>query len=125
MSAALCLCAGRERLHDDQLARRTVDAHVRFVIQVGHRRGRVHLANFDDIHKLMELDTRLHNMEVCNGMTGMSTPLYGSMAPGMHEKPVTDSEHRRLLELEGLKVWMPPREEGYGSLKAALANPTP
>ncbi|MCR9115446.1 MAG: phosphate/phosphite/phosphonate ABC transporter substrate-binding protein [bacterium] len=34
-------------------------------------------------------------------------------------------EHRRLLELEGLKVWMPPREEGYDSLRAALANPTP
>jgi phosphonate transport system substrate-binding protein len=34
-------------------------------------------------------------------------------------------EHRRLLELEGLKVWMPPREEGYRSLRDALANPTP
>ncbi len=34
-------------------------------------------------------------------------------------------EHRRLLELEGLKVWMPPRETGYDSLRAALANPTP
>lgn len=29
-------------------------------------------------------------------------------------------EHRRLLELEGLKRWMPPREEGYASLGAAL-----
>jgi ABC-type phosphate/phosphonate transport system substrate-binding protein len=28
--------------------------------------------------------------------------------------------HRRILELEGLKQWMPPREEGYASLKAAL-----
>ena len=28
--------------------------------------------------------------------------------------------HRRLLELEGLKQWMPPREEGYASLRAAL-----
>ena len=34
-------------------------------------------------------------------------------------------EHRRLLELEGLKAWMPPREDGYDSLRAALANPTP
>jgi len=33
--------------------------------------------------------------------------------------------HRRLLELEGLKVWMPPREEGYNSLRDALATPTP
>jgi ABC-type phosphate/phosphonate transport system substrate-binding protein len=29
-------------------------------------------------------------------------------------------EHRRLLELEGLKEWMPPREEGYASLERAL-----
>jgi phosphonate transport system substrate-binding protein len=29
-------------------------------------------------------------------------------------------EHRRLLELEGLKEWMPAREEGYASLLAAL-----
>ena len=29
-------------------------------------------------------------------------------------------EHRRILELEGLRQWMPPREEGYESLKAAL-----
>jgi ABC-type phosphate/phosphonate transport system substrate-binding protein len=28
--------------------------------------------------------------------------------------------HRRLLELEGLRRWMPPREEGYRSLAAAL-----
>jgi phosphonate transport system substrate-binding protein len=31
-----------------------------------------------------------------------------------------DPRHRRLLELEGLKQWLPPREEGYASLKAAL-----
>jgi phosphonate transport system substrate-binding protein len=30
--------------------------------------------------------------------------------------------HRRLLELEGLREWMPPREEGYGSLIDALAD---
>jgi ABC-type phosphate/phosphonate transport system substrate-binding protein len=29
-------------------------------------------------------------------------------------------EHRRLLELEGLRKWMPPREEGYRSLDRAL-----
>ena len=28
--------------------------------------------------------------------------------------------HRRILELEGLKQWLPPREEGYASLRAAL-----
>jgi ABC-type phosphate/phosphonate transport system substrate-binding protein len=31
-----------------------------------------------------------------------------------------DPDHRRVLELEGLKQWMPPREEGYASLRAAL-----
>jgi ABC-type phosphate/phosphonate transport system substrate-binding protein len=31
-----------------------------------------------------------------------------------------DPRHRRLLELEGLRRWMPPREEGYSSLVAAL-----
>jgi len=29
--------------------------------------------------------------------------------------------HRRLLELEGLREWKPPREEGYESLRQALA----
>jgi ABC-type phosphate/phosphonate transport system substrate-binding protein len=28
--------------------------------------------------------------------------------------------HRRLLELEGLRQWLPPREEGYASLRRAL-----
>lgn len=31
-----------------------------------------------------------------------------------------DPKHRRVLELEGLKQWMPPREDGYESLLAAL-----
>jgi len=30
--------------------------------------------------------------------------------------------HRRVLELEGLKQWRQPREEGYASLQAALAK---
>ena len=29
-------------------------------------------------------------------------------------------KHRRLLELEGLREWLPPREEGYESLRQAL-----
>jgi ABC-type phosphate/phosphonate transport system substrate-binding protein len=33
--------------------------------------------------------------------------------------------HRHALELEGLKQWMPPREEGYISLGAALDQGTP
>jgi len=31
-----------------------------------------------------------------------------------------DPRHRRVLELEGLKQWLPPREQGYATLKAAL-----
>ena len=31
-----------------------------------------------------------------------------------------DPRHRRLLEMEGLKRWMPPRQEGYASLVKAL-----
>lgn len=31
-----------------------------------------------------------------------------------------DPSHRRLLEMEGLRRWVPPREEGYASLRAAL-----
>jgi phosphonate transport system substrate-binding protein len=32
-----------------------------------------------------------------------------------------NEKHRRLLELEGLHEWLPPREEGYRSLEQALA----
>jgi len=35
-----------------------------------------------------------------------------------------NAEHRRLLELEGLREWLPPREEGYRSLEEALAAET-
>ena len=31
-----------------------------------------------------------------------------------------DPRHRKLLEMEMLKQWLPPREEGYDSLRAAL-----
>jgi phosphonate transport system substrate-binding protein len=33
-----------------------------------------------------------------------------------------DPRHRKLLELEGLKQWVPPRESGYASLSAALTE---
>jgi ABC-type phosphate/phosphonate transport system substrate-binding protein len=32
-------------------------------------------------------------------------------------------KHRRLLELEGLREWLPPREAGYRSLEEALKQP--
>ena len=37
-------------------------------------------------------------------------------ADGVYEAKV----YRRVLELVGLKQWMPPREEGYASLHEAL-----
>ena len=33
-----------------------------------------------------------------------------------------EPRHRRLLELEGLRQWLPPREDGYASLVAALGE---
>jgi phosphonate transport system substrate-binding protein len=33
-----------------------------------------------------------------------------------------EPRHRRILELEGLRQWMPPREEGYASLEDALTQ---
>jgi phosphonate transport system substrate-binding protein len=33
-----------------------------------------------------------------------------------------EPKHRRLLELEGLREWLPPREEGYRSLQEALKH---
>jgi len=39
---------------------------------------------------------------------------------GLFSMKWENPRHRRVLELEGLKVWMPPREEGYASLHEAL-----
>ena len=65
----------------------------------GFRHARIHVPRFDDIHKLIELDTRLHNMEICNGMSVVASPLYGSFGPMLFMPPVTDPEHLALLEV--------------------------
>ncbi len=39
---------------------------------------------------------------------------------GLFSMKWENPKHRRVLELEGLKQWMPPREEGYASLHEAL-----
>jgi phosphonate transport system substrate-binding protein len=39
---------------------------------------------------------------------------------GLFSMKWENPKHRRVLELEGLKMWMPPREEGYTSLHEAL-----
>src|SRR5262245_34098467 len=36
----------------------------------------------------------------------------------IHAMKWEEPKHRRLLELEGLRQWMPPREEGYASLQS-------
>jgi ABC-type phosphate/phosphonate transport system substrate-binding protein len=41
----------------------------------------------------------------------------------LHAMRWENPKHRRILEMEGLKQWMPPREEGYASLREALAEP--
>jgi phosphonate transport system substrate-binding protein len=41
---------------------------------------------------------------------------------GLFSMTWENPKHRRVLELEGLKKWMPPREEGYASLHEALAR---
>jgi ABC-type phosphate/phosphonate transport system substrate-binding protein len=33
-----------------------------------------------------------------------------------------EPSHRRIMELEGLRRWLPPREDGYASLERALAE---
>jgi len=38
----------------------------------------------------------------------------------LHAMSWDDPRHRPILEMEGLKQWMPPREEGYASLRQAL-----
>jgi ABC-type phosphate/phosphonate transport system substrate-binding protein len=50
-------------------------------------------------------------------------PSFDAVEPfrhALHAMKWEDPRHRRILELEGLKQWMEPREEGYGSLIAAL-----
>lgn len=41
---------------------------------------------------------------------------------GLFSMKWENPKHRRVLELEGLKKWMEPREDGYASLQEALAR---
>ena len=51
---------------------------------------------------------------------GSSAELRESFRRGLFSMSWENPKHRRVLELEGLKAWMPPREEGYASLHEAL-----
>ena len=51
---------------------------------------------------------------------GAPPDLCESFKRGLFSMSWENPKHRRVLELEGLKQWMPPREEGYASLHAAL-----
>lgn len=51
---------------------------------------------------------------------GTSTSLLDAFRRGLFSMSWENPKHRRVLELEGLKQWLPPREEGYASLHEAL-----
>jgi ABC-type phosphate/phosphonate transport system substrate-binding protein len=51
---------------------------------------------------------------------GAAPALCESFRKGLFSMSWENPRHRRVLELEGLKAWMPPREEGYASLHEAL-----
>jgi phosphonate transport system substrate-binding protein len=55
-----------------------------------------------------------------DGRPDLPRPVAEAFQRALHAMTWDDPASRRLLELEGLKQWMPPREEGYASLIAAL-----
>jgi len=55
-----------------------------------------------------------------DAMPGANKKKLEAFKKGLFAMKWENPDHRRILELEGLKQWMPPREEGYESLKAAL-----
>ncbi|HTM21166.1 MAG TPA: PhnD/SsuA/transferrin family substrate-binding protein [Kofleriaceae bacterium] len=55
-----------------------------------------------------------------DGRPDLPRPVAEGFQRALHSMRWEDPASRRLLELEGLKQWMPPREEGYASLIAAL-----
>jgi ABC-type phosphate/phosphonate transport system substrate-binding protein len=52
---------------------------------------------------------------------GLAPELRAAFGRALFAMSWEDPRHRRILELEGLRRWMPPREEGYASLEQALA----
>ncbi|MGH9882309.1 MAG: phosphate/phosphite/phosphonate ABC transporter substrate-binding protein [Pyrinomonadaceae bacterium] len=51
---------------------------------------------------------------------GLATEKTESFRSALFAMRWENPDHRRLLELEGLREWLPPREQGYQSLEAAL-----
>jgi ABC-type phosphate/phosphonate transport system substrate-binding protein len=51
---------------------------------------------------------------------GTSKEILDAFKKGLFSMSWENPKQRRVLELEGLKQWMPPREEGYASLREAL-----
>jgi phosphonate transport system substrate-binding protein len=55
-----------------------------------------------------------------DAVPGASKEKLDRFQKGLFSMKWENPKHRRVLELEGLKMWMPPREEGYASLHEAL-----
>ncbi len=55
-----------------------------------------------------------------DGRAGLEPEMIDGFKRALFAMRWENPKHRRLLELEGLKEWLPPREEGYESLRAAV-----
>jgi phosphonate transport system substrate-binding protein len=80
-----------------------------------HAAARVHPGKVDVLWTTPAFD---HCM--FDALAGLSVEKAEAFRQALFAMRWDDPRHRRLLELEGLKEWMPPRDEGYASLRAAL-----
>jgi ABC-type phosphate/phosphonate transport system substrate-binding protein len=55
-----------------------------------------------------------------DGRVGLAPEQHEAFRRALFAMRWDDPEHRRLMELEGLRSWLPPREEGYLALERAL-----
>jgi len=72
--------------------------------------------------KLIEVSWTTPGFDHCmfDAMPGLGETRVRAFQDALFAMSWDDPAHRRLLELEGLRQWMPPRETGYESLRAAL-----
>lgn len=77
--------------------------------------GRVDAAKLESVWSTPPFD---HCM--FDAAPGSDASMREAFVRGLFSMSWEDPKHRRVLELEGLKAWMPPREEGYASLHEAL-----
>lgn len=55
-----------------------------------------------------------------DALPSLPEELAGAFTRALFAMKWDNPQHRRALELEGLREWMPPREDGYASLQRAL-----